>query len=44
VAYALVLWKSGTFSTEEIAVGREGLAFVKPFMEKWARKPQSTHT
>ena len=42
--YGIVLWKVGAFSREEIAVAREGLAFVKPLIKKWSKTPQSTPT
>ena len=38
LAYGLVLLGLKTFSTEEIHHAREGIAFVYPFVESWAKK------
>lgn len=38
LAYGLVLLGLRTFSTEEIHHAREGIAFVYPFVESWAKK------
>lgn len=42
--YAGVLWKSGVFSEAELATAREGLAFVKPLIAKWSKKPAQTQS
>ena len=38
IVYGVVLFGLKTFSTEEIHHAREGLAFVSPFIESWAKK------
>jgi len=38
VVYGLVLLAFKTFSMEEIHHAREGIAFVSPFIESWAKK------
>ena len=38
IVYAVVLLALKTFSTEEIHQAREGIAFVSPFIESWAKK------
>jgi O-antigen/teichoic acid export membrane protein len=38
IVYAVVLFALKTFSTEEIHHAREGIAFVYPFIESWAKK------
>ena len=38
IVYAIVLLALKTFSTEEIHHAREGIAFVYPFIESWAKK------
>jgi O-antigen/teichoic acid export membrane protein len=38
IVYAVVLLALKTFSTEEIHHAREGIAFVYPFIESWAKK------
>ena len=42
--YGIVLWIVGAFSSEEMAVAKEGLAFVKPLIKKWSKTPQNTLT
>jgi len=36
--YAVVLLALKTFSMEEMHHAREGIAFVSPFIESWAKK------
>jgi len=38
VVYGIVLFALKTFSMEEIHHAREGIAFVSPFIESWAKK------
>ncbi len=38
IVYALVLLALKTFSMEEMHHAREGIAFVSPFIESWAKK------
>ncbi len=38
IVYAVVLLAFKTFSMEEIHHAREGIAFVSPFIESWAKK------
>lgn len=38
IVYAAVLLALKTFSVEEIHQAREGIAFVSPFIESWAKK------
>ena len=38
IVYAIVLLALKTFSTEEIHHAKEGIAFVYPFIESWAKK------
>jgi O-antigen/teichoic acid export membrane protein len=38
IVYAVVLLALKTFSMEEIHHAREGIAFVSPFIESWAKK------
>ena len=38
VVYGIVLFALKTFSIEEIHHAREGIAFVSPFIESWAKK------
>jgi O-antigen/teichoic acid export membrane protein len=38
IAYVVVLLALKTFSMEEIHHAREGIAFVSPFIESWAKK------
>jgi O-antigen/teichoic acid export membrane protein len=38
IVYGVVLFALKTFSMEEIRHAREGIAFVSPFIESWAKK------
>jgi hypothetical protein len=38
IVYAVVLLALKTFSKEEMHHAREGIAFVSPFIESWAKK------
>ena len=38
LSYGAVLFAVRTFSREEIHQAREGIAFVSPFVESWAKK------
>jgi hypothetical protein len=38
LSYIAVLFAVRTFSKEEIHQAREGIAFVSPFVEAWAKK------
>jgi hypothetical protein len=38
LSYGGLLFAVRTFSTEEIHQAREGIAFVSPFIESWAKK------
>jgi O-antigen/teichoic acid export membrane protein len=40
--YCLVLWKLGTFTTDELELAREGSAFLKPLIAKWSGQPEQT--
>jgi hypothetical protein len=35
VVFVLLVYKLGTFSAEEVAMGREALGFFKPLLAKW---------
>jgi hypothetical protein len=36
--YGVILFALKTFSIEEIRHAREGIAFISPFIESWAKK------
>jgi O-antigen/teichoic acid export membrane protein len=38
--YALLLFKLGAFTADELDLAREGLSFMKPLIAKWTSQPQ----
>jgi hypothetical protein len=38
--YVALIFKLGTFSTDELELAREGMGFVKPLIARWSNQPQ----
>jgi hypothetical protein len=40
--YVTLIFKLGTFSTDELDQARDGLGFVKPLLARWSNKLKET--